>query len=100
MECNSDGESVSNPTSEWDIGKFESTSSSPASDTTTSAAADQPPLLTPSAPSKTVSWDVPAADAPMPSQPVEQAGMGPGEGGSSLDTFVGLHEKVNDERAR
>ena len=28
LECNDDGEPVGNPTSEWDIGKFESTNSS------------------------------------------------------------------------
>ena len=62
-------------------------SSSSAADTTTSAAADHAaaPVDTSSAPSKTVSWAVLDEDVIRQHQPVEQAGTGLGEEGSSMD---------------
>ena len=80
LECNDDGESVGNPTTERDIGKFESTSSSgsssSAADTTTRAAADQAaaPVCTSSAPSRTELEGVLTEDVLLRPQLVEQAG--------------------------
>ena len=73
-------------------------SSSSAADTTTSAAADHAAAAavdTSPALSKKVSWDVPAVDVLMQPQPVQQAGMGPGEEG-----FRWTHSRATQESQR
>ena len=57
-------------------------------------------MCTSSAPSKAVSWAVPAERALVQPQPVGQAGMAPGKEGVFSEHIVEQHDKVNDERAR
>ena len=63
-------------------------SSSSAADSTSNAAAGQAagPVCMSSAPSKAVSWAVPAERALVQPQPVGQAGIAPGKEWSSVDT--------------
>ena len=70
-------------------------SESSAAGTTTSALADlaAAPVYTWSAPSKIESWSGLVEDVLMQPQPVEKAGMGLGEEGSSMDTKSGSTRK-------